>query len=201
MNKFFSKICILMFAAIFLFNGTVYPQDKMIYNCKQYMHNWDIPTWSLIEEDYVSPILAIDKNFTNQGASSIKLTVAFPGEEWRAGIVETEGFFDLTLYRAISFDMYLPKNAPNGIEVRTIIVTGEDYQWLEIKDPISIRPGRRTTVTASLKKGNRSWSGMNGTRKMTDEIKSGIRKIAIRIESNDVKYEGPVYIDNIRLVK
>ncbi|MEA3488976.1 MAG: hypothetical protein U9R44_01355 [Candidatus Omnitrophota bacterium] len=193
------KIIIALFVSgVICINA--YSQQKIVYNCEQYIRNWKIPEWSIMKDDHISPILALDKNFTEQGDLSIKLTVSFSGESWSAGIVETEGLFDLTLYKAFSCEIYLSKPAPKGIEARIIIVT-DKFKWIEMSDPVALSPGRRTTVSANLKHGNHSWRSEEGCVRITDHLKATIRKIAIRIESNIVKHEGPVYIDKITFVK
>ncbi len=196
-------VCLVFGIFLFLVLAGVdaYPQQKYVYNCKHYIQNWDIPEWSTYKEDHISPILSVDENFKKNDNSSLKLTVAFPGESWSAGVVEAEGIFDLTLYRALTCRVYVPRSAPKGIEARFIIVTGEDYLWLEMDRPVAINPGKQTTVTANLKYGNHGWKSGEGRVRMSDELKEDIRKVAIRIESNIVEYEGPVYIDNIKLVK
>ncbi|RKY42506.1 MAG: hypothetical protein DRP85_02510 [Candidatus Makaraimicrobium thalassicum] len=200
MKSLFFTICIVM-PVLFLMPAAACSQQKVIYNCEEYIQSWKIPEWSVGQDDHISPALAIDENFTKEGNASLRLMVAFPGKSWSAGIVETEGFFDLTLHRALLCDLYLPKYAPAGIEARVIIVTGEEYLWLEMDHPVAVTPGRRTTVRANLRRGNHAWKSSEGIRRMTDEIKASVCKIAIRIESNIVEYTGPVYIDNIRLRK
>ena len=194
-----SVFCVVIFSIIS--TNIANSREQVIYNCERYIKNWKVPEWSLQKTDYVSPILAINENFKKDSNSSLKLIVSFPGESWSAGIIETEGCFDLTLHKAISFDVYLPKGAPQGIEARTIIVSGEVWQWFEMKNSVEIKPGHRTTVFANLRYGNHNWNTQEGVIAITDAIKANICKIGIRIESNIVKYEGPVYIDNIKLVK
>lgn len=176
-------------------------QPKTIYNCEQAPQNWNIPNWSAHKNDYVSPILALDKNFTSKGELGLKLMVNFSGDKWEAGIVETEGFFDLTIYKAITCNLYLSKKAPRDISVRIVIAAGKDHTWIEMNNSTKITPGRTTKVSGNLRYGNNDWRTTEGTLKMTDEIKSTIKKIAIRVESNEARYTGPVYIDSIRLEK
>ena len=179
----------------------VFAQGKGVYNCERYVRNWKIPEWSTEKDDYISPILALDENFKDDGNSSLKLTVAFEGLDWAAGIVETEGYFDLTIYKAIACDIYLPDYAPKGIDARIAITAGKDWLWLEMKHAVAVSPGRRTRITANLRHGNHTWKNAQGVRALTDRLKAAVRKIAIRVESNIVRYNGPVYIDNIRLIK
>ncbi len=176
-------------------------QSEMIYNCEQALQNWNIPNWSEHKDDYVSPILALDKNFTSKGELGLKLMVNFSGDKWEAGIVETEGFFDLTLYKAITCTLYLSKKAPRNISARIVVASGKDHTWIEMNNSTKVTPGRTTKVSGNLRYGNSDWRTTEGTLKMTDEIKSSIKKIAIRIESNEAKYTGPVYIDSIHFEK
>ena len=197
------SIITLIVCAAFAISGTYFAnaQEKVMFNTHQQLSNWDIPKWSSNKNDHVPPIIAVDENSSNFGETSVKLDVKFSGDKWQAGIIETEGRFDLTLYKTISFDVYLPKNAPQGILARAIIVTGENFSWLEMDKAVNVSPGRRTTIKARIKRGNNKWVSKKGTVKISDEIKADIRKIAIRIESNSAKYEGPVYIDRIKFIK
>jgi len=200
MKNVILKMCIIVVSLFFACSRS-YSQERMIYNCEQYINGWDIPEWPVSEEDYVSPILAVDENFLEDSFSGLKLTVAFDGDEWSAGMIETTGVFDLTLYKAISCRIYLPESAPRGIMARFIITVGDDYTWMELKRPIALTPGRHTRVKAGLRHGNNGWKTTYGGVRIADWMKEDVRKIGIRIESNIVEYEGPVYINDIRLVK
>ncbi|MCK5451020.1 MAG: hypothetical protein KAI70_04575 [Candidatus Omnitrophica bacterium] len=198
-NKGFKISAVLMISMLF-FAGSVCGQT--FYNLQNCLNNWETPKWAEYKSDYISPVLAVDENFTETGISSLKLDLSFSGEEWNAGIVETNGVFDLTLHTAMKFDVYLPENAPKkGILVRAVITVGEENEWIEMISPVGIRAGKRTTVYANLRKGNRDWKSSKGRIRMSDMVKSGIKKIAIRVESNSVGYVGPIYIDNITLKK
>jgi len=194
------KISIVV-VGLFFICAEGYCQDKMIYNCERYIQNWDIPDWSGAKDDYVSPILSIDKNFLKDGDPGLKLTVAFDGEKWSAGMIETIGRFDLTLYKAITCRIYLPRSAPKGINARITITVGDDYTWMEMKRPVALSPGRYTKVKAGLRYGNNKWKTTTGVVRMTDWMKEDVRKVGIRVESNIVEYKGPVYITDIHLAK
>ena len=194
-------IVLVITGLAFLGTVEVTAQNKVLFNTRQDLSNWNIPGWSELDNNYVAPVLAIDESSSSSGNSSVKLIVEFSGEGWRAGVIETEGAFDLTLYKEIRFDVYLPREAPKGISARTIIVTGEEYLWNEMEDSVSVSPGKRTAIKASLKNGNLRWIGPDGSVRMSDELKGTIKKIAIRIESDSAKYSGPVYIDQIKFIK
>ncbi|MDP8259011.1 MAG: hypothetical protein P9L90_06295, partial [Candidatus Aadella gelida] len=175
---------------------------QTFYNLPDCLNNWKIPEWSESKSNYSSPILAVDENFSYKGISNFKLNLSFSGDEWNAGIVEANGIFDLTLHKTMEFEVYLPENAPKkGLMVRVAIVSGDDYKWFEMGVPVEIKAGKRTTVRANFKNGNYEWKSAKSMRRMSDRIKSDIKKIAIRVESNYARYKGPVYVDNIRFVK
>ena len=197
------RLIVFVVSVIYIFSSlsTAFSQEKVMFNTHNQLNAWSIPKWSKNNEHYVSPILTIDENSSNFGETSVKINVSFSSENWSAGIIETEGLFDLTLYQTISFEVYLPENAPHGVLARTIIVAGKDYTWIEMAKAVNIPPGKRTVIKANLKRGNKNWNGPNGPLKITDMIKSDIKKIAIRIESNSAEYEGPIYIDRIKFLK
>ena len=60
---------------------------------------------------------------------------------------------------------------------------------------IRLQPGEWTTISARLTEDSMDWKRT----KVTEEFKSDVRKIAIRIESDRIPYFGPIYIDNLRL--
>lgn len=177
-------------------------QEKAVYNRSEYIHNWNTPDWASAKKDHIGPVLSIDENFTKDGdTSSLRLNINFSGHGWSAGIVETEGVFDLTLYKSIAFDVYLPKKAPEGMGVRVIIVSGDQFEWIEMIDAVRVEAGRRNTVRANLKQGSREWKTGSEVVEISDDIKESVKKIGIRVESNNIRYNGPIYIDNIKMEK
>ncbi|HNX91853.1 MAG TPA: hypothetical protein PKY78_07370 [Candidatus Omnitrophota bacterium] len=199
------KLRDLVFVGLSILSGVscdAAAQDKMVYNCSRYIHNWGIPEWSGEKADHINPVLSIDENFGDkQDSMSLKLNLSFSGEAWSAGIIEANGVFDLTLYRALTFSVYLPSDAPKGIEARAIIVSGDDFKWIEMGRSFVVEPGRKTVIKANLKNGCRDWRIKGEQIVLTEALKQDIRKVAIRIESNVVKYDGPIYLDDIQIEK
>ena len=90
----------------------------------------------------------------------------------------------------------MPEDASFGLRAKLILTVGEDWQWTEMSRLVKLEPGEWTTVSASLAAGSSDWRRTQ----VTEEFRSDIRKLGIRIESNmRPVYSGPIYIDNVRL--
>ena len=58
-----------------------------------------------------------------------------------------------------------------------------------------LAPGEWTVISVDL-----TPESMNWRKFITDEFRSDVRKLGVRIESNGkIAYKGPVYIDNVKL--
>jgi hypothetical protein len=92
-------------------------------------------------------------------------------------------------------DVLLPKEAPLGLRARVILTVGESWKWSESNKAFPLTPGEWTVMKLDLTPNSANWR-----KYLTDEFRSDIRKMGIRIESNGkIEYKGPVYIDNVKL--
>lgn len=149
----------------------------------------------------------------------MRLDVEFPGNIWRAGIMECEECVtSLDGYDAISCDFYIPDNAPSGISARLILSIEEDseWKWVETAASVDLIPGKWVTLKAGIIPGSKDWilplgsvpegqspndPKVSGAERfnVTENFRKNIRKIAVRMESDKTPYNGPVYIDNIKV--
>jgi len=196
------KICLLLaLSLIFAANigfceETPATAGKALFGFEEKVPNWEIPDWSFEKDDHVGESVAISEKFAKEGKSSLEVMANFPGAKWAAAYVEVQQFFDWTAYKAISADIYLPKEAPFGLQARFILTVGEDWAWTEMARLVKLVPGEWVTVTASLVPGSTDWRRTQ----VTNQFRTDIRKFGLRVESNmKPVYSGPVYIDNIRL--
>jgi len=170
-------------------------REVMLYGFEEDTGYWAIPDWSLETPDYVTKTIEVSKDYAREGSSSLKVMSDFPGKTWKASLVEQEDYMDWGPYCKISLDIYLPKDAPEGLKAKIILTVGENWKFTEMSRAVFLSPGKWNTVSASLLPGTDDW-------KMTvvdDDFRRDVRKMAIRIESNKGPvYAGPVYIDNIR---
>lgn len=188
--------CLLLAISLCLVANTGFCQEKVLFGFEENIPNWEIPDWSLEKTDYVGESIAISNKFAKEGKSSLELMVNFPGAKWTAAYVEIQQYFDWTLYKTISADIFLPKEAPFGLQARIILTVGEDWAWTEMARLVKLMPGEWTTITASIVPGSTDWRRTE----VTDKFRADVRKLGIRIESNmRPVYSGPVYIDNIRV--
>ena len=170
--------------------------EKILYAFENDMHDWNIPDWALEKEDYVARNASLSKDFSKEGASSLKIDVDFPGKVWTTALVEVMQYLDFSPYMEISCDIYLPKEAPVGLKAKLILTVGENWKFTEMSRSIPLVPGEWTTVKANILSGSEDWKATV----MDDGFRGDVRKIAIRVESNrSPVYKGPVYIDNIKV--
>jgi len=196
------KLIVMMgvFLAVVVVNAfSVY--EVSFFDFEKDLQGWGIPEWAFQRNEYVADNIALCREVSVKGDSSLKLMVEFSGHDWLAAITEVEGEFDLTRYRKLTCDIFIPETAPGGLEGRIILTSSRNWTWAEMSLPVYLRPGKWVTVSGILRTGNFYWRGSNDrVKKITDEFKSEIKKLGIRVESDSVRYKGPIYIDNVKLI-
>jgi hypothetical protein len=194
------KVCLWLIGSLFLIANLGFCAEtsgpKLVFGFEEDVPNWEIPDWCFEKEEYVGESIAISNKFAKEEKSSLEIMTNFPGGKWTAAYIEVQQYFDWTLYKNISVDMFLPKEAPFGLQARIILTVGQDWTWTEMARLVKLVPGEWTTITASLAPASTDWRRTQ----VTDEFRADVRKLGLRIESNmRPAYNGPVYIDNIRL--
>jgi len=191
------RLKILLFMVGFIFVAQPgFCKEQVIFGFEENMPSWEIPDWCFEKDDYVGESIAISTKFAKEGKSSLEVMTNFPGGKWTAAYVEIQQFFDWTVDKAILADIFLPKDAPLGLQAKFILTVGEDWVWTEMSHMTKLIPGEWTTISASLLPGTTDWRKTQ----VTDAFRADVRKLGIRIESNlRPAYSGAVYIDNVRL--
>jgi hypothetical protein len=107
-------------------------------------------------------------------------------------------YYDWTKYSTIAVDIYVPVGATDRLKAKICLTVGEDWKWVEMSRTIKLEPGKWTTIKANMMPESKDWTHYTPT----DQFRADVRKIAIRIDSDKYPvYNGPIYIDNIRLIK
>ena len=188
----------LAIAFAFGFSSLVWAEEKVIFGFEKDAQGWEIPEWALEQEDYVAKTIEVSKDFAKEGKGSLKVVSAFPGKTWTASLVEDFEYFDWTPYKAVSVDIYIPKEASVGLKAKIIVTVGEGWKFTEMARSAALIPGEWVTITANLMPESEDWKKTV----VDDNFRKDVRKIAIRVESNKKpEYNGPIYIDNVRLTK
>lgn len=198
------KVCLLLILSLFLVASAGYCEEqplaassaRVIFGFEEKVPSWEIPDWCFEKEEYVGESVAVSEKFAKEGKSSLELMVNFSGGKWTAVYAEVQQYFDWTAYKTLSADVYLPKEAPFGLQARFILTVGDDWTWTEMARLVKLVPGEWTTVSANLAVGSNDWRKTQ----VTDAFRADVRKLGIRFESNmKPVYSGPIYIDNVRL--
>jgi hypothetical protein len=172
-------------------------REIVLYSFENGPEGWEIPDWTFEKKDYVGKEVSISEFYSSEGKYSFELKSEFAGEPgWRGAYAEcANGVSDWSIYKWLSVDIYLPKEAPHGLKARIILTVGDEWKWSEMNKAVPLAPGEWTVIKVNLKPDSLDWR-----RFITDEFRSDVKKIGVRIESNGgIKYTGPVYIDNVRL--
>jgi len=188
--------CLLLVVSLCFVANPGFCEGKILFGFEENIPNWEIPDWSFEKPDYAGESIAISNKFAKEGKSCLELMANFPGAKWTAAYIEIQQYFDWTLYKTISADIFLPKDAPFGLQARLILTVGGDWTWTEMAGLVKLVPGEWTTITASIVPGSADWRRTE----VTDKFRADVRKLGIRIESNmRPVYSGPIYIDNVRV--
>ena len=172
----------------------------VIFDFEGSVQEWAIPDWALTSPDNVSTTVSASQDFVSSGHGSLQMMTSFPGAKWTGAYVERMMYVtDWSPFASIAVDIYVPYNAPAGLKGRIILTAGEQWTWTEMNRGIPLVPDQWTTVTANLKPGSLDWKFFPD-----EAFRKDIRKLGIRIESDHPTYPtytGPVYLDQVRLIK
>ncbi|MBD3426740.1 MAG: hypothetical protein GF409_05875 [Candidatus Omnitrophica bacterium] len=210
---------------ILLTPGICSAQEEIRFDFEQSQEGWKIPDWAFYQGDHVAISTEVTAEEASSGENSLQVDCEFPGNRWAAALVEfkvekglpflgLEGYeeikkleyLDLTGYKNISVDVYLPRKAPAGlIQARIILTVGEGWLFTEMRYAVPLERGKWTTIQAKLdtpEDESSEWKGRKEKKLIHHQDK--VRKIAIRIEYDAApphrigrKYHGPIYIDNL----
>jgi hypothetical protein len=181
-----------------LFSMPAHAEDKVLFGFEKDNQGFEVPEWAMEQEDHVAKNVEVSKDVASEGKQSLKVDCAFPGKVWTAALVEDFEYFDWTPYKAVTVDIYIPKEAPLGLKGKMILTVGENWKFTEMARGVPLVPGEWTTISANLAPGSEDWKKTI----VDDNFRKDVRKLAVRAESNKKpEYTGPIYIDNLRLSK
>jgi len=175
----------------------IFKPDKTLYDFEKDLDGWEIPYWAREKKDHVGWTIKKTSYIANNGTGSLEIFTDFPKKEWTAAIVEIQQYLDLSNYNSLAANIYLPLGGPK-VELRgkLIVTSGENWDFIEMKRSVRLEPGKWITLEANIAEGSQDWQDIT----IDSNITSDIRKVAIRIESYNTPYTGPIYIDNIRVL-
>lgn len=185
---------------VLLTAGPASADEKVVFGFEaaKDTQGWEIPEWALSQEDHVAKSIEVSKDVASEGRQSLKVVTAFPGKMWSAALIEDFEYFDWTPYKAVSVDIYIPKEAPVGLKGKIILTVGESWKFIEMARSTALEPGKWVTITANIMPASEDWKRIT----VDDNFRKDVRKIAVRVEANKKpEYNGPIYIDNFRLIK
>ena len=199
------KKIIIIFTIFFSFCNVSYGQSNIIFDFEKGNKGWLVPDWAIMQEDHVGKDLSISLDSNNETNNVLKLECDFPGDVWSAAVVEYEKEMDLTGYKSLSVDIFLPKEAVGDLYQARIIIVAGPWWWIQMRKSVHLINGKWNHIEANLNVGATElmyWKGRNRSECLQANI-SDVKKIIIRIEYNanpsqaSKPYKGPIFIDNI----
>ena len=173
-------------------------EESVLFGFENGLEGWEIPDWAYEKPDHVQKSLEQSTSIASEGESSLEMQTEFPGGRWTGAITEIMQFFDWSDYTKLAADVYVPEDAPEGLKGTIILTVGDSWKWVEMSRSFTLEPGEWTTLVGDIAPGSIDWKRVE----VDDSFRRDIRKIDIRVHSNNKPaYTGPVYIDNIRVIK
>jgi len=190
----------LIFALVTLFFGASIAgaEEVILFDFEKGLEGWEIPDWAYEKPDHVQREINPSKKQAKTGSQSLEIMTEFPGGRWTGAIVEIMQYFDWSDYKEIATDIYIPADAPSGLKAKMILTVGDAWKWVEMSREYNLIPGEWVTVKADLMPGSIDWRKIQ----VDDAFRTDVRKIDVRVVSNGKPaYTGPIYLDNIRVIK
>jgi hypothetical protein len=179
----------------------------VLFDFEHTKQNWSIPQWAAEQGDCTGMLLEVSPDKSSSRDRALKLTCEVPGDSWSSAVIEYENEMDLSWARVISVDIFVPSGVWSGkSRGRIALITGEAGWWMEMRGAVRIETGEWSNISAGLREQDASlWGNSRGDGFDLKEDLAKVRKIVIRVEfdgwhgSADMYYNGPVYVDNIRI--
>jgi len=194
------KILIALAISALLPSGAIlYAEDaQVLYSFEESVDGWGIPDWAMEKEDHVQRSIEVSDKYASNGTKSLMIDADFPGGKWTGAIIEVMQYQDWSDYSKLACDIYVPADAPKGLKAKMILTVGDQWKWVEGSKATALEPGKWVTLKADLKPGSIDWKIAN----LDDSFRKDVRKFDIRVESdNKPVYKGPIFVDNIRVIK
>ena len=175
-----------------------HPAEIVLYGFEGTLDGWRIPEWARSSSEYVAEDAIASRGYAREGHYALEVSTEFPDGRWACAYVEHDvEVTDWTPFGRLSADVYLPADAPPGLQGRIILTVGGRWLWTEMARSVPLVPGAWTTLTVDLKPGSMDWPF-----DLDDAFRADVRKVGVRIEAeNGPAYRGSVFIDQVRLAE
>lgn len=148
--------------------------------------------WKIVEtkNNIVNNVSISTEKFLSNN-KSLKITFTSQGE----GLVEKEFFKDLSIYKNIVVNVYIPENISEDLKICFFL---QDNEWLWYQTPLFIlKKGQWNRILLNVEPSSTIWENIGHSQPWSEKTISSIRKIGIKIFSN-IKGEGIIYLDEIK---
>ena len=169
--------------------------------------DWQSPDWFAGKARLVPCTVDLVQR-PDAAGQALAMDFAVPDQPWCAAGIRLGGPCDLIPYGELTADLYLPREIPgHGVAVRLILRAGKSWTWYQMRDAVTLTPGRWTTLRVPLAARliddpeSRAWG--DGTARLPAD-QGLVQEMLIRVEVSAAEgataEAGRVLIDDIRLV-
>jgi len=185
------KFLLIFFISVsFIFSqysstGTL--KEDMFFDFEEDVQIWKITP---IKNNLIKDITFSNEKFLN-GKRSLMIKIDGSGE----GSAEKEFFKDLSIYKNIIFNIYIPQGTPDDIKVCFFV---QDNEWLWYQTPLfTLKRDQWNKITLNVEPQSTFWENVGHSQPWSEKTIANIRKIGIKIFLN-TKFTGYIYIDEIK---
>jgi len=134
-------------------------KEVILYSFEKDPQGWEIPDWALAKKEYAGRQISVSEFNASEGKYSLEFDVEFSGTpQWEGAYVERlMDVTDWSPFGYLSVDIFLPKNAPQGLRARVILTVGENWKWTEANKAYPLAPGEWTVIKLDLTPNSMSW--------------------------------------------
>ncbi|MCM8786069.1 MAG: DUF5060 domain-containing protein [Candidatus Omnitrophica bacterium] len=169
------------------YSTTDFPKENTFFNFEEDIQLWKITP---IKNNCVKEV-----NFSNEKYIGGKRSLEIKLENYGEGSVEKEFFKDLSVYKNIIFNIYIPKEAPDDIKICFFL---QDNEWLWYQTPLfSLKKDQWNKITINVEPQSTFWENIGHSQPWSEKTICNIRKIGIKIFFN-TNFTGSIYIDEIK---
>ncbi|MFN4227214.1 MAG: DUF5060 domain-containing protein [Candidatus Ratteibacteria bacterium] len=169
------------------YSATDFPKENIFFDFEEDIQLWKITS---IKNNCVKEV-----KFSNEKYIGGKRSLEIKLENYGEGSVEKEFFKDLSIYKNIIFNIYIPKEAPDDVKICFFL---QDNEWLWYQTPLfSLKKDQWNKITINVEPQSTFWENVGHPQPWSEKTICNIRKIGIKIFLN-TKFTGSIYIDEIK---
>lgn len=165
----------------------LWEREEVFFNFEDDIQKWKITE---MEKNCVQNIVITEEKFLT-GKKSLKIEFDYFNE----GSIEKEFYKDLSNYKNLIFNIFLPPETPEDIKICFFL---QDNEWLWYQTPLfTLKKNQWNRITINVEPGSPFWENVGHSQPWSEKTIKNIRKIGLKVFLNE-RVKGALYIDDIK---